>query len=99
MRHFLILSGMLLFIVLRVHCAEELRRFDNNGDGRTDQWEYYSDGVLIRVESDRHYNDRADEMNGYFTSRAKSSETTSTQIGTARSISESIASPRVMRNG
>jgi hypothetical protein len=30
-----------------------VRRFDNTRDGKIDQWEYYRDGVLLRVEVDR----------------------------------------------
>ena len=40
--------------------AHMQRTFDTNGDGRTDQWEYYDADVLTRVEKDRDYDRRVD---------------------------------------
>jgi hypothetical protein len=41
--------------------AEEVRRFDNTRDGKIDHWEYYRDGVLLRVAVDRNQGGCADE--------------------------------------
>ena len=55
------LGCMLLATTVFGGTAEEVRRFDNNRDGKTDHWEYYRDGVLLRVEVDRNQDGRADE--------------------------------------
>jgi hypothetical protein len=49
-----ILSWRLLGVGLPAHGPEELRSVDNNGDGKTDQSEYYSDGVLMRIDARRN---------------------------------------------
>ena len=55
------LSCILALVTLPAHASEELRSFDRNGDGKADQWEYYSGSTLIRVEIDRNLDGRVDE--------------------------------------
>jgi hypothetical protein len=59
-----------LLTAVVVHSAEEVRRFDKNRDGKYDQWEYYQDGVLLRVEVDRNRDGGADETTFYEAGRA-----------------------------
>src|ERR687891_352337 len=53
MTRYIVLSCVLALAAWPVHAAEGLRSFDRNGDGKIDQWEYYSGSTLIRVEIDR----------------------------------------------
>ena len=55
----------LLLTTPLARAVEEVRRYDSNKDGKTDQWEYYQDGVLHRVEVDRNHDGRADESTLY----------------------------------
>jgi hypothetical protein len=59
------LGCVLLAMTVFGGMAEEVRRFDNNRDGKTDHWEYYRDGVLLRVEVDRNQDGCADEATFY----------------------------------
>jgi hypothetical protein len=58
----LITIGYVLTAALTLaHAAEGVRHFDNDKDGKADQWEYYRGNTLLRVESDRNRDGRADE--------------------------------------
>ncbi|ETX02326.1 MAG: hypothetical protein ETSY2_35730, partial [Candidatus Entotheonella gemina] len=43
-----------------VNPAEEIRRFDTNGDGNFDQWEIRVNGQLTRLEADLNHDTRVD---------------------------------------
>jgi hypothetical protein len=61
----IVLGCMLLVTTSFAGTGEEVRRFDHNNDGKPDQWEYYRDGVLLRVEVDRNHDGRVDEWTFY----------------------------------
>jgi hypothetical protein len=61
-RGILIMLGCVLLVTTAfAGMPEEVRRFDHNKDGKPDQWEYYRDGKLLRVEGDRNRDGRVDE--------------------------------------
>jgi antitoxin component YwqK of YwqJK toxin-antitoxin module len=59
------LGCLLLVTTSFTGTSEEMRRFDHNQDGKPNQWEYYRNGVLLRVEVDRHHDGRVDEWTFY----------------------------------
>jgi hypothetical protein len=62
-RLYLLMLGCLLLVTTSLAgAAEEVRRFDHNKDGKPDQWEYYRDGVLLRVKVDRNRDGCVDGM-------------------------------------
>jgi hypothetical protein len=46
--------------VCQVEAAEDIRRFDTDGDGNFDQWEIRVDGQLTRMEADLNHDTRVD---------------------------------------
>jgi antitoxin component YwqK of YwqJK toxin-antitoxin module len=61
----IVLGCMLLVTTSFAGTGEEVRRFDHTNDGKRDQWEYYRDGALLRVEVDWNHDRRADEWTFY----------------------------------
>ena len=88
----LLLASVLLSTAF-ADTAEDVRRFDNTRDGREDQWEYYRDGVLLRVEVDRNQDGRVDETTFYEQGKPVRAEFEPT--ATARSISVNSMMPMV----
>jgi hypothetical protein len=64
----------LMALCLPVNAAEVVQRFDTNGDGQIDQWEYYEADVLTRLEKDRDYDERVDHWVTYQDGKAVRAE-------------------------
>ena len=65
LRCFIALACVLMIAMSLADAAEEVRRFDTNKDGKIDQWEYFLEGLLVRVELDRNHDGRVDEWTFY----------------------------------
>ena len=64
----------LMALCLPVSAAETVQRFDTNGDGQIDQWEYYEADALTRLEKDRDYDERVDHWVTYRDGKAVQAE-------------------------
>ncbi|WP_089721562.1 hypothetical protein [Candidatus Entotheonella palauensis] len=73
MHRWLVIGGLILQ-VLPVMAAEVVQRFDTDGDGHIDQWEYYESGALTRLEADRNHDQRVDHWVMYHQGKAMQAE-------------------------
>ena len=64
MTRYIFLSCVLALVTLPVHAAEGFRRFDRNGNGKIDQWEYFATGSKepYKVERDTNGGGKADAV-------------------------------------
>ena len=64
-RKILSVIGFLLLVIWSMSTTAEVRRFDTDGDGMIDQWEYYTGTRLFRLEADRNHDGRVDQWITY----------------------------------
>ena len=60
MRVVLTTLGLIMLCLLTTAAEEVPQRFDTDGDGRFDLWQYYVEDTLTRLEKDRDFDGRVD---------------------------------------